>query len=64
MAAKYSLALTFPQIAANGCGQRGALDEAGNLLVVQTIDAHLLSLSCHLPEERATSDTGTLHPGL
>ncbi len=64
MAGKQLSALALRQIAAHAGGQRGALDEPGDLLVVEPIGADCLALPGHPAEQRAVRDAAELQPGL
>ena len=57
-------ALALGQIAADAGRQRGALDEARDLLVVEPLCANGLSLTRHTAEQRAVGNTRKLQPGL
>ena len=53
MAGEFLRSLALRQIATHAGCQRGALDEAGNFLVIKPLGANLFALSCYPSEQRA-----------
>src|SRR5690606_19837754 len=54
----------FRQIAADPGGQRGALDEAGDLLIVEPARADLPALCGDAAKQRSVGDPCKIEPGL
>jgi hypothetical protein len=64
MSREFALPVGFEKIAAHTCGKRRALDQPGDMFVIEAVRADMLSAGLKAPEQWAVCDAGKFEPGL